>query len=156
MKDVASVYIEKALLGKKEEILQMSAVFNDGKKFKFITRYITNSIRQSWDAVSEKEAFEAFKPILENRKIILHNDCGTDLKILNRRWLDFFNQTFNNYIYDVSYKAKANGLKKTSIRNLCAYYGVNIKNTKNFPSTVTRAQNLFMIGVKMFNIGKQH
>lgn len=154
MKDVASVYIEKALLGKKEEILQMSAVFNDGKKFKFITRYVMNSIRQSWDAVSEKETFEAFKPILENRKVILHNDCGTDLKILNRRWLDFFNQVFNNDIYDVSYKAKADGLKKTGLKNLCIHYGVSIKNTKNFPSTVTKAQNLFMIGVKMFNIGK--
>lgn len=154
MKDIASVYIEKVILGKKEEIFQMSAVFNDGKKFKFITRYIMNPIRQAWNAVPEQEAFEAFRPILEGKKVILHNDCGIDLRILNRRWLQYFGQTFSNDIFDVSNKAKANGIKKTSVKSLCAHYGINIKNVKNLPSTVSKAQILFMVGVKMFNIGK--
>lgn len=152
MKDVVSLYIVKSIVGNNIVIQQMSAVFWYKNKFKFLTRYIKNDIKESWNSVSLYDAFKSFLPILENKKIILKNDNGYDVAILKKYYQEFFNKDFDNYIYDVSQGAIDLKYPKTNLEYLVNKYNAKIANTENFPVSVTRAQNLFLVAVKMFGL----
>lgn len=154
MKDLVSLYMVKSIMGNNIVIQQISAVFWYKNKFKFLTRYVKNDIKESWSAVPLREALKAFHPILENKKIILKNDNGLDVTILKKYYLEFFGEEFNNYIYDVSRGAKELHFKKTSLEHLINEYKTKISN-ENFPVSVTRAQNLFLVAVKMFGLSNK-
>lgn len=157
MKDLVSLYILKSIVGNHIVVQQISAVFWYKDKFKFLTRYIKNDIKTSWNAVSLDEALKIFMPILENKKIILKNDNGYDYALLKKYYRDFFNKEFNNYIYDVSKGATELNFKKIGLDYLSKKYNTKITNSHlNFPISVTRAQNLFLIAVKMFGLNEQN
>ena len=155
MKDLVALYIVKSIVGNNIIIQQISAVFWYKDKFKFLTRYIKNEIKKSWNAITLEEALKIFAPIIENKKIILKNDNGYDLGLLKKYYKDFFNKTFDNFVYDVSKTATELNFKKTSLEFLAKKYNTKISSNSNFPISVTRAQNLFLIAIKMFGLNSK-
>lgn len=155
MKDLVSLYMVKSIMGNNIVVQQISAVFWYKNKFKFLTRFVKNDIKESWNAVSLKDALQTFYPILENKKIILKNDNGYDYALLKKYYKEFLDKNFDNQIYDVSQGAVELNLEKTNLEYLSNYYKTKIINDGNFPVSVTRSQNLFLIAVKMFGLNKQ-
>ncbi|WP_412032175.1 hypothetical protein [Malacoplasma muris] len=152
MKDTVSLYMVKTIVGNNIVIQQISAVFWYKNKFKFLTRYVKNDIKESWNSVSLYDALKAFYPILKDKKIILKNDNGYDVALLKKYYQEYFNEDFNNHIYDVSQGAVDLHFKKTNLDYLVNKYNTKILNTENFPISVTRAQNLFLVAIKMFGL----
>lgn len=155
MKDLVSLYMVKSIMGNNIVVQQISAVFWYKNKFKFLTRFVKNDIKESWNAVSLKDALQTFYPILENKKIILKNDNGYDYALLKKYYKEFLDKNFDNQIYDVSQGAIELNLEKTNLEYLSNYYKTKIINDGNFPVSVARSQNLFLIAVKMFGLNKQ-
>lgn len=155
MKDLVSLYMVKSIMGNNIVVQQISAVFWYKNKFKFLTRFVKNDIKESWNAISLKDALQTFYPILENKKIILKNDNGYDYALLKKYYKEFLDKDFNNEIYDVSKGAIELNLEKTNLEYLSNYYKTKIANDGSFPISVTRSQNLFLIAVKMFGLNKQ-
>lgn len=155
MKDLVSLYMVKSIMGNNIVVQQISAVFWYKNKFKFLTRFVKNDIKESWNAVSLKDALQTFYPILENKKIILKNDNGYDHALLKKYYKEFLDKNFDNQIYDVSQGAIELNLEKTNLEYLSNYYKTKIINDGNFSVSVTRSQNLFLIAVKMFGLNKQ-
>lgn len=155
MKDLVSLYMVKSIMGNNIVVQQISAVFWYKNKFKFLTRFVKNDIKESWNAVSLKDALQTFYPILENKKIILKNDNGYDYALLKKYYKEFLNKNFDNQIYDVSKRAIELNLEKTKLEYLSNYYKTRIANNDGFPISVTRSQNLFLIAVKMFGLNKK-
>lgn len=153
MKDLASIFIEKSINGKSINILQIGIVFIKDNKFKFFYKFIKNDIKNSNNAMDFSEAILLIDKVLEGKKVIIKNDDDKDFNILNNAYLQYLNKPFTNKIYDIARNAKFLGLQKTNIDFLSKTYDADFKNVKDLPCSVFKAQKIFVIGTKMFNLG---
>lgn len=153
MKDIASIFIEKSINGQRINILQIGIVFVKDGKFKFFYKFIKNEIKNANNAIELKDVMPLIDKVLENKKVILKNDDNNDFLILNQSYHKYLNKPFENFVYDIAKNAKFIGLKKTNLEFLSKTYETDFKNAKELPSSVFKAQKLFVIGSKMFDIG---
>lgn len=152
MKDCVAIYIVKTVLKSKIEIQQVAVVFLHNNKFKFVNKYVKNNIKQSWEAQTIHEAFEEIYKIIGDKKIIIKNDDGIDLHLLKTIYEQKMGLQFNNQILDISKKAEELGIAKPNFKNLVSKYKIKLKNTRGLPVAVFKAQNLFLLAVKMFGL----
>ncbi len=152
MKDLASVFIEKSINGKQLNILQIGIVFIKDGKFKFFYKFINNDIKHSNNSIDMSEAIVMIDKILENKKVILKNNEDHDFRILNNAYMTYLNKPFINRVYDISKEANRQGIIRTNIDYLSRAFGADFKNVKELPVSVYRAQKLFVIGTKLFNL----
>lgn len=155
MKDIASVFIEKSINGQRINVLQIGIVFVKDGKFKFFYKFVKNEVKNSNNSIDLSEVIQMVDKVLENKKVILKNDDNNDFLILNRSYSKYLNKPFNNLVYDVSKNAQFIGLKKTNLDFLSKTYGADFKNIKELPSSVFKAQKIFVIGTKMFDLGNK-
>ncbi|BAC43935.1 hypothetical protein D8X55_01770 [Malacoplasma penetrans] len=153
MNNLASVFIEKSILGTSVQILQIGVVFIKDNKFKYFYKYIKNDIKNSNSAIDWQDAVKLLDKIISDKKIILKNDDNNDFKILNNSYKKFLNKDFNNFFYDIAKNSEYLGYKKFNIDYLSSVYDVKFKNTKGLPTSVFKAQKIFAIGSKMFKLG---
>lgn len=155
MKDLASVFIEKSINGQRINVLQIGIVFIKDGKFKFFYKFVKNEIKNSNNALDLSEVIQMVDKVLENKKVILKNDDNNDFLILNRSYQKYLNKPYENFTYDICKNAQFNGLKKTNLEFLSQTYGADFKNVKELPTSVFKAQKLFVIGTKMFGLGNK-
>lgn len=153
MNNIASIFIEKSILGTSVQILQVGIVFIRDNKFKYFYKYIKNDIKNSNSAIEWHDALKFIDKIIGDKKIILKNDDNNDFKILNNSYKKFLNKDFNNFVYDIAKNSQYLGHKKFNIDYLSSIYEVKFKNNKNLPTSVFKAQKVFAIGSKMFKLG---
>lgn len=153
MKDLASIFIEKSINGQRINVLQIGIVFIKDGKFKFFSKFIKNEIKNSNNSIELSEAMPLIEKILENKKVIIKNDDNNDFLVLNRAYEKYLNKPFTNFVYDISKNAQFIGLPKTNLDYLSKEYGAEFKNVKELPSSVFKAQKIFVIGSKMFDLG---
>lgn len=152
MENLASIFIEKAVIGNNIHIFQIGAVFLKDSKFKYFCKFIKNEIKNSYNSIDLSEAVQMLDKLIQNKKLILKNDDNNDFLILNRCYQNYLNKPFNNEIYDIAKNSKFIGLTKTNLEFLSEYYDTNFKNIKELPVSVFKAQKIFIIGTKMFNL----
>lgn len=152
MKDYVAMFILKTVLRNKVEIQQVSIVFVHNGSFKYMTRFIKNGIKQSWDAVDVVDAFNDLRKVFKDKTIILKNDDNIDLQILQHIYEKKFKEIFDNKIIDLSNEAKIRGHKSTKLSNLLKEYDINIKNNRGLPVSVYKSQLLFLLASKMLGI----
>lgn len=155
MKDLASIFIEKSINGQRINVLQIGIVFIKDGKFKFFNKFIKNEVKNSNNSIELSEAIPMIEKILENRKVIIKNDDNNDFLILNRAYLKYLNKPFPNFVYDIAKNANFLGINKTNINFLAKTYDADFKNVKELPTSVFKAQKIFVIGTKMFNLGNK-
>lgn len=153
MNNFASIFIEKTVLGSRIHVLQIGVVFVKDNKFRYFYKYVENEIKNSNNATELPEVIKALSKIIGDKKIILKNDDNNDFKVLNAMYMKHLNKPFNNFVYDISKNALFLGNKKTNLDYLCTKYDVNFKNNKGLPTSVFKAQKIFVIGTKMFKLG---
>lgn len=154
MNNIASIFIEKSINGQVINIHQIGIVFIKDNKFKFFCKYIKNEVKKSNNAIDLEEVTPMIEKILESKKVILKNDDNNDFSILNRTYLRYLKKPFSNVFYDVAKNSHFLGMKKSNLDFLSKKYGADFKNVKELPSSVFKAQKLFVIGTKMFNLGE--
>lgn len=153
MNNLASIFIEKSILGQDVQILQVAAVFIKDHKFRYFYKYIKNDIKNSNNSIEFQDAIKSLSKIIGDRKIILKNDDNNDFKILNNAYKQFLNKSFDNFVYDIAKNSLYLGYKKFNLDFLTSLYDVKLKNDKGLPTSVFKAQKIFVIGTKMFNLG---
>ncbi|MDE5545749.1 MAG: hypothetical protein K2I76_03980 [Malacoplasma sp.] len=153
MNNFASIFIEKTVLGSKIHVLQIGVVFVKDNKFRYFYKYVKNDIKNSNNAIELSEVIKSLSKIIGDKKIILKNDDNNDFKVLNTMYTKYLNRPFTNFVYDVSKNSLFLGNKKSNLDFLCAKYDVNFKNDKGLPTSVFKAQKIFVIGTKMFKLG---
>ncbi|EGZ31593.1 hypothetical protein [Malacoplasma iowae] len=152
MRDYVAMFILKTILRNKVEIQQVSIVFIHNGSFKYMTRFIKNGVKQSWDAIDVADAFNDLKKVFKDKIIILKNDDNVDLQILQHIFEKKMNEKFDNKIIDISKEAKLKGHKSTKLSSLLKEYDINIKNNRGLPVSVYKSQLLFLLASKMLGI----
>ena len=99
------------------------------------------------------DAIKSLAKIISDRKVILKNDDNNDFKILNELYKKNLNKSFDNFVYDIAKNSLYLGYKKFNLDFLTSKYDVKFKNDKGLPTSVFKAQKVFVIGTKMFNLG---
>ncbi|MCF0217429.1 MAG: hypothetical protein HUJ42_00080 [Malacoplasma sp.] len=154
--NLASIFIEKTILPTRIEVFQIASVFIKDKKFRYFYKFVKNNLKHSNNAVEFSVAIKQLFKIVGDSKIILKNDDNNDFLILNESCLRFLNKNFDNFVYDISKNAEFLGFKKSNLEFLCSKYNISFKNDKGLPTSVFKAQKVFVIGAKMFNLGKDN
>ncbi|MEF9984793.1 MAG: hypothetical protein RSA40_00220 [Malacoplasma sp.] len=149
-KDIVAIYISKCVIGKKTFVKQIAIVFSRNNKFKYLVKYIKNDITNVKNAVDLKDALKTIYEKIKNKQIILFNENGSDCLFLKEKFKSELNINFTNVIYDVSSLAKKLGVKKFNLLNLAHINKCYVCNSLGLPKSVNLAQNLYIVGVKLF------
>lgn len=149
-KDIVAIYITKSAIGKNIFVRQIAIVFTRNNKFKYLVKYIKNDISNVKNAVDLKDALKTIYEKIKNKQIILFNENESDRLFLKEKFKSELNINFTNVIYDVSSLAKKLGIKKFNLLNLAHMHKCYVSNSLGLPKSVNLAQNLYIIGVKLF------
>lgn len=149
-KEIVAIYISKSILKKKIYIKQIAIVFIKNGKFKYLIKYIKNGFHDAKNSVDIKDALLIIYEKIKNKEIILFNVNGDDYLFLKEQFKIKLNINFSNIVYDVSMLAQKLGIKKFNLINLAHINKCYISNSTSLPKSVNLAQNLYMVGIKLF------
>lgn len=149
-KDIVAIYISKSVLKKKTFVKQIAIVFIKSGKFKYLIKYIKNGFSDARNSVDIKDALLVIYEKIKNREIILFNANGEDYAFLKEKFKSELNINFSNVVYDVADLAQKLEIKKFNLVNLAYINKCYVSNSTGLPKAVNLAQNLYMVGIKLF------
>lgn len=148
--EVVAIYICKSILKKQVFIKQIAIVFIKNGKFKYLIKYIKNGFNDAKNSVDIKDALLTIYEKIKNKEIILFNVNGDDHSFLKDKLKTELNINFLNVVYDVSMLAQKLGIQKFNLINLAHINKCYVSNSSGLPKSVNLAQNLYMVGIKLF------